>query len=141
MGFMQSRKILPVLFVFISFCANAQKIDSIYVNLYTDSLKKGTYNYINVDGKLSNGNYIPLDSSHLIFWASEGKFSGNSLWIDKDFKYDRVLIKVLLRGNPKLNKEFTIYIKKKPDNEKLATEEELLNEIQNKTGKNKKKNG
>lgn len=127
--------------LFISLIAKSQKIDSIFVNLYTDSLKKGTYNYINVDGKLTNGNYLPLDSSHLIFWASEGKFTGNNLWIDKDFKYDRVLIKVLLRGNPKLNKEFTIYIKKKPDNEKLPTDEELLNEMQNKPGKNRKKNG
>lgn len=127
--------------IFISAFAKAQKIDSIFVNLYTDSLKKGTYNYINVDGKLSNGNYLPLDSNHLIFWASEGKFSGNNLWIDKDFRYDRVLIKVLLRGNPKLNKEFTIYIKKKPDNEKLPTDEELLNEMKKKSGKNRKKNG
>lgn len=127
--------------MFISLFTLAQKIDSIFLNLYTDSLKIGTYNYINIDGKLSNGNYIPLDSSHLIFWASEGKFSGNNLWIDKDFKYDRVLIKVLLRGNPKLNKEFTIYIKKKPDNEKLPTDEELLNEMRNKSGKNKKNNG
>ncbi len=115
-------------------------IDSIFVNLYTDSLKKGTYNYINVDGKLSNGNYLPLDSTHIVFWASEGKFSGNSLWIDKNFKYDHVLIKVLLRSNPKLNKEFTIYIKKKPDDEKLPTPEEVIHEMENKSKKYKKKN-
>jgi hypothetical protein len=33
----------------------AQKVDSIFFHPYTDSLKKGTYNYINVDGKLSDG--------------------------------------------------------------------------------------
>ena len=117
-----------------------QKIESIYFNLYTDSLKKGTYNYINVDGQLSNGKYLPLDSSHIIFWATEGKFYGNTLWIDKDFKHDRVLIKVVLKGNPQLNKEFTMYVKKKPDDEKLKTEEELLNEIQTKSKKKKNKN-
>jgi hypothetical protein len=136
---MQLRKILLLVFIFIPAFAKSQKIDSIYVNLYTDSLKKGTYNYINVDGKLSNGRYMPLDSTQLIFWASEGKFLGNSLWLDKDYKYDRVLIKVLLRTNPKMNKELTIYIKKKPDDEQLKTEEELLKEIDN-SKKKKKKN-
>jgi hypothetical protein len=136
---MPLRILLPVFF-FISTFAKGQKIDSIYVNLYTDSLKKGTYNYINVDGKLSNGRYMPLDSTHIIFWASEGKFHGNSLWIDKDFKYDKVFIKVLLKGNPQLTREFTMYIKKKPDDEKLKSEEELLNEMRNKP-KNKKNKG
>jgi len=137
---MPSRKLLLLIFVLISTFTKAQKIDSIFINLYTDSLKKGTYNYINVDGKLSNGNYLPLDSTHIVFWASEGKFSGNSLWIDKNFKYDHVLIKVLLRSNPKLNKEFTIYIKKKPDDEKLPTPEEVIHEMENKSKKYKKKN-
>ena len=136
---MHFKAILLALAIFSSLFIKAQKIDSIFVNLYTDSLKKGTYNYINVDGKLSTGNYLPLDSSHLIFWASEGKFSGNNLWIDKDFKYDRVIIKVLLRSNPGLSKEFTMFIKKKPDDAKLPTDEELLNEMQNRSGKSRKK--
>ena len=134
---MQLRKVLLVLFIFISDFARAQKIDNIFVNLYTDSLKKGTYNYINIDGLLSNGKYLPLDSTHIIFWASEGKFHGNSLWIDKDFKYDRVLIKVVVRGNMQLSKEFTMYVKKKPDDEKLRSEEELLQDM--KSNKKKKK--
>lgn len=136
---MQLRKILPALFVLISFCAKAQKVENIFVNLYTDSLKKGTYNYINVDGLVANGKYMPLDSTHIIFWASEGKFHGNSLWIDKDFKYDRVYIKIILRGNPQLSKEFTMYIKKKPDDEKLKSEEELLNEMKSNSKKKKNK--
>ncbi len=118
--------------------AKAQKIDSIYVNLYTDSLKKGTFNYINIDGLLSNGRYLPLDSSDLIFSASSGKFSGNSLWIDNNFKEDKVTIKVILRNNPALFKQFDIYIKKKPDNEKLKTADEIINEMRNK-GKSKKR--
>jgi hypothetical protein len=136
---MYAKLALTGFLISFSIFAKAQKIDSIFINLYTDSLKKGTYNYINVDGQLSNGSYLPLDSTQLIFWASQGKFSGNSLWIDKDFKYDRVLIKVLLRSNPKLSKEFTIYIKKKPDDERLPTDEELMNEIKTKQGKSKKK--
>ena len=107
----------------------AQNIDSIYVNLYTDSLKKGTYNYINIDGLLSNGRYLPLDSTQLIFSASAGKFSGNSLWLDPNFTAEKVSVKVILRSNPAIYKEFEIYIKKKPDNEKLKTADEIMDEI------------
>lgn len=119
----------------ISWCslARAQKIDSIYVNLYTDSLKKGTFNYINIDGLLSNGRYLPLDSSYLIFSASAGKFSGNSLWVDNHFKGEKVNIKVILRENPALFKQFDVYIKKMPDNEKLKTVDEILKEIKKST--------
>ena len=131
---MQPKKILLSFFICIACVVKAQKVDSIFVNLYTDSLKKGTYNYINVDGLLSNGRYMPLDSSQVIFWASEGKFSGNSLWLDKDFKYEKVFIKVMLRRNLLVSKEFTVYIKKKPDDEKLKTTEELMNNMDNKAG-------
>ena len=116
-----------------SFFAKAQKVEKIFVNLYTDSLKKGTYNYINIDGQLSNGKYLPLDSTHLIFWASAGKFSGNSLWIDKDFTASKVDIKVSLRNNPALVKEFTIYIKQQPDPE-LKTMDEIMKKTKSKNG-------
>lgn len=109
-------------------------MESIYVNLYTDSLKKGTFNYINIDGKLSNGKYLPLDSTHLIFWASAGKFSGNSLWIDRNFTPQKVDIKVSLRSNPAIIKEFTIYIKQQPDPE-LKTMDEIMNKTKSKKGK------
>jgi hypothetical protein len=127
------KKYLLVLFVLCSFFAKAQKIESIHANLYTDSLKKGTFNYINIDGKLSNGKYIPLDSTDLIFWSSAGKFSGNNLWIDRDFSATRVDIKVSLRNNPAMVKEFTIYVKQKPDPE-LKTVDEIMNRSKTKRG-------
>lgn len=115
----------------LSLHSSSQKVESIYVNLYTDSLKKGTYNYINIDGKLSNGRYMPLDSTHLVFWSSAGAFSGNSLWIDKDITIPKVDIKVSLRSNPGVQKEFTIYIKQQPDPE-LKTMDELMNKPKSK---------
>jgi hypothetical protein len=129
------KRILPVILLIFSFAAKAQKVEGIYVNLYTDSLKKGTFNYINIDGRLSNGKYLPLDSTHLIFWSSAGKFSGNSLWIDRDFTEEKINIKVTLRTNPALFKEFTLYIKKKPDPE-LKTMDELMNKPKTKGSKN-----
>ncbi len=129
------KRILPAILLIFSFAAKAQKVESIYVNLYTDSLKKGTFNYINIDGRLSNGKYLPLDSTHLIFWSSAGKFSGNSLWIDRNFTEEKVNIKVTLRNSPSLFKEFTIYIKKKPD-PGLKTMDELMHKPKTKGSKN-----
>lgn len=131
---MRLKKLLLIPLLFIVAFASAQKVESIYANLYTDSLKKGTFNYINIDGLLSNGKYMPLDSTQIIFWSSDGKFHGNELWVDKDFKKESVFIKAVLRSNPKLSKEFTMFIKKKIDDEKLPTSEEIL-----KPNKSKKK--
>jgi len=131
------KKILIAVFILLSGLARGQKIENIFVNLYTDSLKKGTYNYINVDGLLSNGNYVPLDSTDIIFWASDGKFYGNTLLIDKDFKKEQVHLKVTLKKNPALTKEFTMFIKKKEDSEHLKTTDELLRDLQNSKVKKK----
>ncbi len=97
----------------------AQKIDSIYFHLYTDSLKKGVHNYINVDGKLENGRFMPLDSRQIIFWSDAGTWDGNDLVIDRDFMGEAIKIKATMRENPAITKETVIYIKKKPDPEVL----------------------
>lgn len=134
------KKILILIVFFVSgSLAKAQTARDIFVNLYTDSLKKGTYNYINIDGLLSNGNYVPLDSSSITFSASDGKFYGNSLLIDKDFKKDKVEIKVCLKNNPAIAKEFTMFIKKNSDGEKLKTAEEIIEDIKKDPGKRNKK--
>ena len=131
------KALLLTIFIASVSALSAQKVDSIYFHLYTDSLKKGQHNYINVDGLLSNGNYIPLDTTDIIFWASDGKFYGNTLLIDKDFKKEKVHLKITLRKNPSLAKEFTMFIKKKEDNEKLKTTEELMRDLQNSKVKKK----
>jgi hypothetical protein len=129
-----------LVFLLLLSCAvsQAQKIESIHVNLYTDSLKKGTLNYINIDGQLSNGRYLPLDSTDINFSASAGRFSGNCLWIDNNFAAEKVNVKVVLRSNPAIFKQFDIYVKKKPDDEKLKTTDEILEEMK-KNRRTKKK--
>lgn len=127
------KKYLLIALVLCSSFLKAQKIDSIYVNLYTDSLKRGTYNYINIDGLLSNGKYLPLDSTQIIFSSSDGKFYGNSLWVDKNFNKEKISVRAQLRSNPSLVKEFDIYIKQKPDDEQLKTVDEILNGSKRKT--------
>ncbi|MCZ2222297.1 MAG: hypothetical protein LC122_01510, partial [Chitinophagales bacterium] len=64
--------ILFIVIVCFYYSASAQDIQDIFFHLYTDSLKKEVYNYINVDGKLSNGKFIPLDSSQIIFESNYG---------------------------------------------------------------------
>lgn len=112
---MNTTGLLIAIGIAISSGIKAQKVDSIYVHLYTDSLKKGTYNYINIDGRLQNGRYIPLDTTLLVFSSSHGKFTGNTLWIEPDTKEEKVAIEVMLKNNPAVKKAFTLFIKKKED--------------------------
>jgi hypothetical protein len=109
----------------------AQKIDSIYFHLYTDSLKKGTHNYINVDGKLSNGQWLPLTSSDVQFSASHCKFSGNELIVPMDFADEKITVKAVLKSNPNMVIERTIWIKTLPDGP-LPTEEEVRRQYRKK---------
>jgi hypothetical protein len=107
----------------------AQKVDSIFFNLYTDSLKKGVHNYINVDGKTTDGRWMPLTTKELNFSASTGRFDGNSLIIDTSFSGEKVVVTAVLKTNPVIKKEVIICIKKLPNNEALKTSDELLNEM------------
>lgn len=113
--------------MFIFFVATAQKTDSIYFHLYTDSLKKGAHNYINVDGKLSNGRYMPLTDKDLYFWSNTGIWEGNDLIIDSSYKNDSVLIKATLKSNPEQAITIVMYIKKSLYEGELKTEKDLFN--------------
>jgi len=104
----------------------AQKVDSICFHLYTDSLKKSVYNYINVDGKLTDGRYIPLGSKEVKFSTSYGKWDGNSLIIDTSYKKDSVVVSAYLIENPALKQTITIYMKKNNEEEVLPTLDEVL---------------
>ncbi|HRO44226.1 hypothetical protein [Agriterribacter sp.] len=128
--------LIPLL---VAFCSTgfAQKVDSIYFNLYTDSLKKGTYNYINIIGKLSNGSFRPMDSTQLIFTSSYGKFYGNSLWLPFEPAVEKVEITVKSRQNPSQILYRTIYIKKADDDAKLKTVDEIMAEPPKRTKRRK----
>ncbi|MFT3946239.1 MAG: hypothetical protein QM763_04625 [Agriterribacter sp.] len=122
------KKIILLSFIIFPAALFAQKVDSIYFNLYTDSLKKGAYNYINVEGKFADGRIRPLDSTQLAFHSSSGKFSGNSLWIPFEAKEEKVNITIISRQNPQQAIYKTIYIKKKHDDAQLKTVDEILSD-------------
>ena len=117
-----------LMFFALALTTKAQKIDSIYFNLYTDSLKKGSlhFNYINVDGKLPGGSYIPLDSSHIRFTCSAGKMTGNVLTLDSTLKDEYVIITAALIADPSIKKEVRIYVKKIIVQEPLKSADELV---------------
>ncbi len=121
------QKILLILLVSaIGQSAFSQKIDSIYFHLYTDSLKKGTYNYINVDAKLSNGRWQPLTDKDLTFTTDYGHFSGNDLVLPENPTVKKVTVKAVLKSNNNLTLERTIWIKTIPNPEVLPTTDEVL---------------
>jgi hypothetical protein len=115
--------------IVLTACTSAlfsQKVDSIFFHLYTDSLKKGQHNYINVDGKLSNGRWLPLTAKEVLFSCPEAKFEGNELIIPDDFKEEKVTVKAILKSNQLVVIEKTIWIKKKPDDELLPTKDDVI---------------
>ena len=128
------KRILLLPWIFIVSAASAQKADSIYFHLYTDSLKKGTHNYINVDGKLSNGRYIPLTDKDLFLWSNTGVWEGNDLIIDSSYKKDSVLIKATLKSNPQQAISIILFLKKSFYEGELRSEKDLFD------NKGKKKN-
>ena len=123
--------ILLSIFCMSGYILKAQKVDSLYVNLYTDSLKKGTFNYINIDGLMSTGNYLPLDSTQISFYSNGGTVSGNNLFLATDFSGEKVHIKIVSKTNSKLCKEWDMYVKKAED-APLKTAGQLMNEMKKK---------
>lgn len=104
----------------------AQEIDSIAFHLYTDSLKKGVHNYINVDGYLREGRWLPLTSKEVRLSTSAGSFEGSNLIIDQGFTGDKVLITAMYNRNKKLTASTTIYIKTVENNEVLPSKEDVM---------------
>jgi hypothetical protein len=99
-GRMSKKIFVIIVTIFSSATVFSQKIDSIFFHLYTDSLKKGQHNYINVDGKLSNGQWKPLTSKEIKFSSSACEFQGNELVVPSDFTEDKIKIKAELKSDP-----------------------------------------
>ena len=114
--------------------ARSQQVDTLYFNLYTDSLKKGTYNYINVEGRLSNGKIIPLDSSQVVFTSSNGQFLGNSLWLDPNTKSDKIEVVARLRDDPHKKITILIYVKRLEYSGRVKTMDEVLGKKKSRSG-------
>ena len=125
------RFLLIILLLGAANCCKAQTIDSIYFHLYTDSLKKGFYNYINVDGKTKAGKWIPLTADEISFTCNDDStlsFQNNDLFIDSAYTAETVKVKAVLKANPAVWKEVVIYIRKRGFDEPLMTNDEAIRE-------------
>ena len=136
------KRLFFILFLLATIGAAAQKIDSIYFNLYTDSLKKGFFNYINVDGKTADGRWYPLTADEVIFSIPSNDtslhFKSNDLFVDSSYSKETVVVRAALKTNPKVWKEVVIHIRRRGFDEPLKTNEEVLQEYTKPKGKNKK---
>jgi hypothetical protein len=127
--------LLSLFVVMICGRLQAQQVDSIYFHLYTDSLKKGTHNYINVDGKMSDGSWLPLTEKQVQFSSTACEFSGNELIIPANYSGESITIKAILKARPSTWKEVTMWIKRKPDPTVLPTKEDVMKD--NRPGRKK----
>ena len=127
---------------FISKAAVAQTIDSIAFHLYTDSLKKGVHNYINVDGLQAGGRWLPLTYKDLRFTSNAGNFEGNNLVIDRNFTGEKVIVTATYIRNTKLSVTTTIYIKVLADDGTIGINADAAqpSSTQKKPGRKKKGN-
>lgn len=112
--------------MWVAVVSQAQQVDSIFFNLYTDSLKKGTYNYINVEAKLRNGQWMPLTTKEIKLEAGTGKFEGNSLIIDTSFTGTAIRVKAILLTDPRIYREIQIPIKRFNPEPVLKRPEEVM---------------
>jgi hypothetical protein len=123
---------------FFAMKSRAQKIDSIAFHLYTDSLKRGTYNYINVDAHMSDGTWLPLTEKDIEFVSSAGKFDKTCLVLDRDFTQKFVTVRAVLKADSLKQITRTIYIKQIPDPDVLPGIDEVM---QSGNGKKQRRKG
>jgi len=119
------KKIVLILSLLASSQLFSQKVDSIAFHLYTDSLKKGVHNYINVDGKLGKGNWMPMSAKEISFTSSAGVFEGCNLLIPVNYMGENVVVNASLKSNPAIYIKTTIWMKVIPDPDRLPTLDEL----------------
>lgn len=102
----------------LAFGADAQhgpQVRRIYFNLYTDSIKTQLNYYVNVEAELSNGRFLPMDTSQIIIEADHGRMAGNEWVAPKQIGFDRVHFLARLKSDPSVQEEITVYLKRAID--------------------------
>jgi hypothetical protein len=126
---MKTPFILLILFSVLHTTTLAQQSDSLYFNLYTDSLKKGTWNYINVEYKFAQGRVVPLTTPQIELKSDRGIWDGTSLWIDWQFPFPYVEVEVRYKSNSVLSSKKIIWIRQYDDAMQPSQTDSLLNEL------------
>jgi hypothetical protein len=89
---------------------------------------------------MSDGTWSPLDSTQILFISDAGFFKGNDLFIDSSYKGETVRVKAVLKSNPTIHKETVIYIRKRGFTEPLKTNQEIMDEMRQRSANSKRRN-
>lgn len=120
------RSFCTIVLLFTTLKSGAQKVDSIFFNLYTDSLKRGVHNYINVVARLSDGTYRPMNNKQVNLWSNAGTWEGNDLIPEPGSKDAFIFVKVSLKEHPSKTDSTKIYLKTVIDTAGLKRMDEIL---------------
>lgn len=129
---------LPLFLLLFFNKTNGQQIVDIRFNLYADSVKTTIDNYINVEGLLSSGHYIPLTQKEINFVSDFGKWKGNCLLVDQKDNLDKIKITATLKTNPQLKKSTVVYVQKYDDPGVYMTEQDYMDQLRKRRPRSRK---
>lgn len=90
---------------------------------------------------MQGGRWLPLTDKDVVLSATAGRFEGNSLILPADFKGETVTIRAASKYDAHLWQEVTVAVKKSSSQEKLQTEQEILNEPRKKSKQKRNRGG
>lgn len=128
--------LLLIMFSVLHTTSFAQQSDSLYFNLYTDSLKKGTWNYINVEYKYAQGHVVPLTAPKVELKSDRGIWDGNSLWIDWQFPFPYVEVEARYKSHSFLSRKQIIWIRQHDEPMQPNQTDSLLNQLNKQNRRN-----
>lgn len=105
-------------------------VEQIRFNLYTDSLKRSTPFYLNVEGRFSSGRIYPLDTGMVAFEKEGGGLLEGNVIALTPGDSDVCILKVYtwLKADPAMRDSAVVPVKKLPDPSSLPTEQQLLDQ-------------
>ncbi|WP_295118718.1 hypothetical protein [uncultured Chitinophaga sp.] len=104
---------------------------------YTDSLKRGEYFYVNVEGIYSSGRILPLDTSRIRFTVNGAELHGQDLLLDRnDTMTKEIKVEAVYRLNSDMKINCIIPVKQGPDDPSLLIKD--VNEVLQPSRKKKK---
>lgn len=92
---------------------------------YTDSLKRGEYFYLNVEGIYSSGRILPLDTSRIRFTVKGAELRGQDVLLDRnDTTTKFISAEAVYRLNSSMKISTVIPVKQAPDDPSLLIKDE-----------------
>src|SRR5947209_1944729 len=78
------------------------KLQRVYFNLYTDSIKTVLNYYVNVEGQYEHNRILPLDTSLVVITSDKGSMVGNEWIVPQKIDFEKVTFTTFAKENHKL---------------------------------------